>query len=698
MSESAAPPSSSPAPQPGSIVIPSVREFTLRAVLTGIVLGIVFGAANAYIGLRVGMTISSSIPAAVLTVALFKALGQRVGVLEANISQTVASESTALATGTIFTIPALYMWGVPPSYMQMVALCFLGAVLGIAGMIPLRRALIVDAHKELPYPEGTACAEVLRTLATDDVAKKESSARGGRWIFIGIGVGIAVKVAVALLFLAPKDLSYPVMQSLLPNAVLALEVSPALIAVGFILGYRQSAIVVSGAILASFVLTPLITIFGGASKVSLFPEKVKLVSQMNDYEIWKSYVRYIGAGAVAFAGLLTVGRNLPTMWDSFTAVARGVGGRRDTAGTAEQPRTDRDLPGWFVALAVGLVVLLPIVVPNIFAGHLNAMQRAVCACGVGFFGLLFVAVAARIVGLVGVTSQPTSGIILLTLLGIATAFAYFGWTGPGMQAAVLTVGTIVGIAASKSGDASQDMKTGYLVGASPYLQQAGQLIGAATACWAIAATMHLLANSGIKFGDKELAAPQATLMKTIIEGVLSGQLPWNLVGSGAGITLMAALCGVSGLAFAIGIYLSLGSMLPVFVGGCVRGFSDWTARRRDGTKATGDTGHDAHAIAETETNPGILAASGLVAGEGLAGVLVAGMTAFSKTKHPLAERLNDFMSGDHPFAPEKGLHATLGTDKGSAAAIGASIGLLMVGLACILLATAARKPAPRPAQ
>jgi putative OPT family oligopeptide transporter len=289
---------------------------------------------------------------------------------------------------------------------------------------------------------------------------------------------------------------------------------------------------------------------------------------------------------------------------------------------AEAPATDRDLPGGFVIGAIVLVVAVAALVPGIFAGGMGPLPRAVCAAGVGVFGILFVAVAARIVGIVGVSSQPTSGITLVTLLGVASVFAAAGWTDVGARAAVLTVGTIVAIAASKAGDISQDLKTGYLVGATPARQQLGQLIGAAFACWAVAATVMLL-GSAYTFGSKDIPAPQATLMKTIIEGVLAGALPWGLVLTGGGLAIGAMLCGVSGLAFAIGVYLPLATMAPLYVGGCVRALCE---RGRP-------------APASGETNAGILAASGLVAGEGLAGVLVAALVAAQAAPRSMAPRL-----------------------------------------------------------
>jgi len=581
-----------------------VAEFTLKAVAVGIVLGLVFGAANAYLGLRVGMTVSASIPAAVMTVAAFGLLRHRGTILEANLSQTVASASTSLATGTIFTIPALFLWGTVPPYLQVVALCFLGAVLGIAAMVPLRRLLIVKAHGELPYPEGTACAEVLRATVRESGGAASASA----WIFRGMAVGAAVKLAISLAYLVPGELTAAV--PVLPKAELALEVAPALIGVGYILGYRQSAVCVAGAIISALAITPLIAWIGASMTAPLYPETTRLVSEMSAGDIWSKYVRYIGAGAVATAGILTVLRGLPTMAEAFLSVARGLSGADGTHGAGPVPRTDRDVPGAFVFGGIAFVVLAAGLVPGVFAGEMSAVQRAVLAGGVGLFGVLFVTVAARIVGIVGVSSQPTSGITLVTLLGTASVFAAAGWVDPGARAGVLTVGTIVAVAASKAGDISQDLKTGWLVGATPARQQLGQLIGAAFACWAVAATVMLLGEA-YEFGSREIPAPQATLMKTVIEGVLAGALPWDLVLTGAGLSIGAMLCGVSGLAFAIGVYLPLASMAPLFVGGCVRALVE----------------RDRPPRAEGESDTGILAASGLVAGEGLAGVAVAGLVA-----------------------------------------------------------------------
>jgi putative OPT family oligopeptide transporter len=333
-------------------------------------------------------------------------------------------------------------------------------------------------------------------------------------------------------------------------------------------------------------------------------------------DIWARYVRYIGAGAVGAGGIITVLRGLPTMGGAFMAVARGL---RKSAATEEDNRS-QDLPGWFVLTAIAAVILISTFVPGVFAGDLTLGQRAVAGIGVAFFGLLFVAVAARIVGIVGVSSQPTSGVALITLLGIASLFAAAGWTDMRAAAAVLTVGTIVAVAASKAGDISQDLKTGWLVGATPSKQQLGQLIGASFACFAVAGTVMLL-GTAYTFGSRDIPAPQATLMKTIVEGVLSGALPWGLVLSGAGLSIGALLTGISPLAFAIGVYLPLASMAPIFVGGCLRALFDRATPER------------------TENDPGVLAASGLVAGEGLAGILVAGLVAAGVVQKSAPPRL-----------------------------------------------------------
>ncbi len=566
----------------------AVREATLRAVVMGVGFGALFGAANAYLGLRVGLTIATSIPVAVMTVALPRLFGARVSILEANLAQTIGSASTSLATGALFTLPALWLWLSPPGYLQIAGLALCGGVLGVSAMIPLRRLLIVRGGPELPYPEGQACAEVLRVTAEGDSS--------GRWIFYGLGIGAAVKLVLSLVALVPSSVHWAL--PAIPRGELAIEIAPALIGVGFILGYRQSAVLVSGAVISALMIIPLVAtlLAGGPAPV---PDTGAL---------WAKYVRYIGTGAVACAGIFTVLRGLPAMAAAFKAVIQGLG---DDGGGAPD-RTQRDVPGWVIGTGVVAVVAAVVLIPGLLAGDLRFTERLAPAAGVAVFGLVFVAVASRIVGIVGVSSQPTSGVTLVTLLGMGLLFSQLGLTGDGAKLALLTCGTIVATAASKAGDISQDLKTGQLVGATPALQQLGQYLGAATACWAVAATLLFLGNE-LGFGTKELPAPQATLMKTVIEGQMTGHLPWSLVLAGAGLAAGAMLAGLQGLAFAIGVYLPLGSMMAIFVGGIARRIADRAA----------PTGGDASA--PHGATAGVLAASGLVAGEGLAGVVIAAL-------------------------------------------------------------------------
>lgn len=525
----------------------SVIEFTVRSVIAGVLFGIIFGAANAYLGLKVGLTVSTSIPIAVLTVALFKLMpGRKDGViLEANLSQTIGSASSSLATGTIFTIPALFLWGMAPRFWQVAILALLGGFLGIAAMVPLRRLLIVKSAAELPYPEGTACAEVLRATTV--------GTSGGKWIFIGLTAGAAIKLALGALMLLPSGLTMHV--PVLAKAELALEIAPALLAVGYILGYRAAAIMVSGSLISALVLTPLIATIGGGLAAPMFPETKLTIAAMTAGQIWSRYVRYIGAGAVAAAGIAAVIKALPTMVSSFAAVMRGLRrGGVDIADGERTPRTDRDIPSWIVVAVPVAVVVTLVAVPGLLAGNMALGPRLVASLGVAIFGVCFVVVSSRIVGLIGVSSNPTSAMTLVTLLGASVVFVLCGWTDPSARAAILTVGTVVCIAASKAGDISQDLKTGFLVGATPAKQQFGQFLGAACACWAIAGTVLLLGKA-FTFGSPELPAPQATLMKTVIEGVLSGSLPWALVGTGSALSICALVAGLPALSFAVGIYL-----------------------------------------------------------------------------------------------------------------------------------------------
>ncbi len=577
----------------------SMREFTFKAIGLGIVFGILFGAANAYLGLRAGLTVSTSIPVAVMTVAMFRLLarfGHNGSILEANLAQTTGSASSSLASGVIFTLPALFMWGIAPDLLQMVLLSLCGGLLGVLFMIPLREFLIVREHGKLPYPEGTACAEVL----------KASQGRGVQAsnVFYGLAIGAAFKALTSWAKLLPDHLSLQL--PFLKKAQVSMDLSAALFGVGYILGPRIATVMVSGGLLSSLIIIPVIAYWGDARVEPLFPETLKTIAQMSAGEIWSRYVRYIGAGAVATAGIITLIRAIPIMVESFTAGTRGVS-LTDAASAKQVPRTEQNLPLWVLVAGAISVTLVMALVPQVFSVIDGIPRQLVAALCVVLFAFFFVTVAARIVGLVGVTSNPTSGMTIAALLGTATIFLAIGWDDLTGKAAALMVGCVVAIAASISGDTAQDLKTGYLLGATPRYQQVGQLVGVLTSATFVCLSVLLLAET-FGFGGADLPAPQATLMKLVIDGVIDQSLPWGLVGIGVGIALIAEMARIPSLPFAVGVYLPLSTMTPIFAGGLLRW---WMTRRQD-------------AAADARTERGVLLGSGFVGGEGLLGVALAG--------------------------------------------------------------------------
>jgi len=578
----------------------SPLEFTLKAAITGIFFGIVFGAANAYLGLRVGLTISTSIPVAVLTVAAFKALqtiGRRSTILEANISQTIGSASSSVASGVIFTLPALFLWNMDPTLVQMTVLAMFGGLLGVLFMIPLRRFLIEREHGNLPYPEGTACAEVL-------VASEVGGGRA-RNVFLGLGVGMLFKFLTGWIKVIPDDFHFRI--PLLKKGELGLDLSAALFGVGYILGPRIATIMVGGGLLSWLVIIPAIAIWGEGRSVPLYPETVRTIAEMGPGLIWTRYVRYIGAGAVATGGLITLIRSIPTMVESFRVGAKQFRERLEQKGIA-LPRTSDDLALGFVGAGVAILILGMAILPHVFGNVDTFGMRLVGAVLVAIFAFFFVTVSSRIVGLVGVTSNPTSGMTIGTLIGTSSVFLIMGWTDNVGMAAALTVGCVVAIAASIAGDTSQDLKTGFLLGATPRKQQIGELLGVLTSATFVALAVLLL-DKAYGFGTDELPAPQATLMKLVIEGVLQQSLPWILVAIGVVIALAAELFRIPSLAFAVGVYLPVTTMVPVFLGGIVRKVME------DRAPSPGE------AVSRRER--GVLFGSGLVGGEGLLGVGIA---------------------------------------------------------------------------
>src|SRR5690606_10014775 len=449
----------------------SPAEATFKAVLAGIAFGILFGAANAYLGLRAGLTISTSIPVAVMTVALFRALGAagvRSSILEANMSQTVGSASSSVASGVIFTLPALFLWGFDPTVLQMTTLALAGGLLGVLFMIPLRPYLIVREHATLPYPEGTACAEVLKAA--------ETGGARARNVFLGLGVGAVLKALTGWLRVVPADITVSI--PFIRKAQLGTEVSGALFGVGYILGPRIGAVMVGGALLSWLVIIPVIAYWGEGLTTPLYPETALSIGEMSASQIWSRYVRYIGAGAVATAGLITLIRSIPTMIESFRLGARQIRGRLGE-GAAESgratPRTARDLSLRLVAIGAAIVVLALALIPAAFSSLPGVVGRTVAAVLVAIFAFFFVTVSSRIVGMVGVTSNPTSGMTIATLIATSSIFLLLGWTDDAGKMAALTIGTVVAIAASIAGDTSQDLKTGFLLGATPRRQQIGEL-------------------------------------------------------------------------------------------------------------------------------------------------------------------------------------------------------------------------------
>lgn len=598
----------------------SPHEFTLKALFFGIIFGILFGAANAYLGLRAGLTISTSIPVAVMTVAAFHALrklGGSANILEANMAQTVGSSSSSVASGVIFTLPALFLWGLHPSLIQMTSLAMAGGLLGVLFMIPLRRFLIEREHGKLPYPEGTACAHVL--------VANEAGGNQAKNVFIGLGAGAAYKALTGWARVLADEAHVRI--PFLNKGEIGMDLSPALFGVGFILGPRIATVMVGGGLLSSLLIIPGIAMWGDG-RPPLYPEMVLTISEMSASQIWTRYVRYIGAGAVAVAGIITLVRSVPVMIESFRIGAHELKERVDSEvvttvdGVASKtsvsvPRTSRDLPLKLVGAGILLVALTLTFLPAPFAALQDNLDRLIAAVFVVIFSFLFVTVASRIVGLVGVTSNPTSGMTIAALLGTAGIFLVMGWTDIHGKAAALTIGCVVAIAASISGDTSQDLKTGYLLGATPRYQQLGELVGVLTSATFVCLSVMLLAGT-FGFGSEELPAPQATLMKLVIDGVLDQNLPWGLVAIGAGIAITAELFRIPSLPFAVGVYLPVSTMTPIFLGGMLK---LWLERRSKDEEQ-----------ASERRDRGILLGSGFVGGEGLLGVAIAGAAFIQGTR------------------------------------------------------------------
>ena len=589
----------STAPPPGfQPYVPATQspaEFTLKAVVIGALFGLLFGASTVYLGLRAGLTVSASIPIAVLAISVLKKLGGST-ILENNIVQTIGSAGESVAGGVVFTIPALiFLAPRGPgyfNYFQITMLAFAGGILGVLMMVPLRRALIVKEHGVLPYPEGAACADVL-------IAGERGGALA-RTVFQGLGVGALWKSLSWIFQLFRTVVGYSMSAaSFFPNATLNVDISPEYMGVGYVIGPRIAGVMFAGGVLSWMVLLPLLSILGRymPGPFPPVPASGLRISEMGAGQLWSAYIRYMGAGAVLAAGLITLARTIPTIITSFRDSMKDFG----AGATGAKARTERDIP---LVVVLGGSLLLAIFLA--VAPKMPTQGNILASVLIVVFGFFFVTVSSRITGLIGSSSNPISGMTIATLILTCTIFVALGWTGDYYSPIALCVGAVVCIAAAQAGGTSQDLKTGYIVGATPIYQQIGLIIGVLVSSLVIGVTtLYLHRVMGI--GSSALPAPQATLMATIIKGLLSQNLPWGLVLVGVFISVTLELCGIHSLSFAVGSYLPIATTAPIFAGGLVRAYVEKRTGRAE----------------ESEVGAGTLFSSGLIAGGSLAGILYA---------------------------------------------------------------------------
>ena len=577
-------------------------EITVTSIVMGILLAVVFGAANAYLGLRVGMTVSASIPAAVIAMGVIRIIMRRNSILESNVVQTIGSAGESLAAGAIFTLPALFLWAAEgkmekPDLVEITLIALVGGLLGVFFMIPLRNALIVKEHGTLPYPEGTACAEVL--LAGEKGGANAST------VFAGMGFAALFKFIIDGLKLVSGEISFRVKGF---AGEIGTQIYPAVMSVGYICGARISSYMFAGGILSWLVLIPLIVLFG--SDITLYPGTAPIAEIFaggGAGAIWSTYIRYIGAGALAAGGIISLCKSLPLIVKTFAGAMKSMKG----AGAVSTERTARDINLKVVIIAIIILTLLIWLIPAIPVSLLGAFIIVV-------FGFFFATVSSRMVGLVGSSNNPVSGMAIATLLIATLILKVTGAEGAAGMCSAIAIGSIICIVSAIAGDTSQDLKTGYILGATPRKQQTGEVIGVVASALAIGGTLYLL-DSAWGFGSDELGAPQATLMKLIVEGVMGGDLPWVLVFIGVFIAVFVELIGIPVLPFAIGVYLPVQLNACIMVGGLIRLALD----KIKGKKAE----HKDEIV-----NDGILFCSGMIAGEGLVGILLALLAVFGVDK------------------------------------------------------------------
>lgn len=589
----------------------TLHEMTPLSIIVGIILAIVFGAANAYLGLRVGMTVSASIPAAVLGMGVYRMCRKKDTILESNMVQTIGSAGESLAAGAIFTMPALFLWAQEegtkmPGIMEISLIALIGGLLGICFMVPLRKALIVKEHGTLPYPEGTACAEVL--LAG------EKGGANASVVFLGMGIAALLKFIVDGLKVVSSAVTVTIQKI---HGEISAQVYPALVSVGYICGFKIASYMFAGGILGWLVLIPMIYLFG--ADTTLFPASVsvhELWEQAGASGIWSSYIRYIGAGAVATGGIVSLIKSLPLIVRTFADAMKGLKG---SGKQANELRTEKDLKMSVVLIMLAILIVAIAVTPVIPIDVIGAIVIVI-------FGFFFATVSSRMVGLVGSSNNPVSGMAIATLLATTVLLKATGHTGMSGMTAAIAIGSVICIVAAMAGDMSQDLKTGYILGATPVKQQYGEMIGTVVSAVTIGFVLYLL-NAAWGFGTPELSAPQATLMKMIVEGVMGGNLPWTLVFIGVFIALVVELLGIPVLPFAIGLYLPIELSSCIMIGGILR----WALEKKK---------YKSGEQKESAISNGVLCCSGMIAGEGLIGILLAVFAVVKVNGRSLAEYID----------------------------------------------------------
>ena len=590
-----------------------VPEFTFTSLFIGILLAVVFGAANAYLGLRVGMTVSASIPAAVLSMGIIRVILRRDSILENNMVQTIGSAGESVAAGAIFTLPALFLWAADgvegieaPGLFEIFLIALVGGTLGVLFMIPLRKALIVEEHGVLPYPEGTACAEVL--LAGEEGGSKASV------VFSGLGIAAVYKFVADGLGVFPSSVNYDI--KAYKGSAVGMDVLPALVGVGYICGPRIASYMFSGSVLSWFVLMPLISLFAGDAII--FPG-TEPISSLAPSELWGTYIKYIGAGAVATGGIISLIKSLPLIVKTFSQAMKSMSNNKGKA--ASGLRTDQDMPMPVILIGVGVIAIAIWLLPTFPINLLGAVIVVI-------FGFFFATVSSRMVGLIGSSNNPVSGMAIATLLIATILLKATGLDGATGMKGAIAIGSIICIVAAIAGDTSQDLKTGFIVGATPKKQQLGELIGVLTSSLAIGGVLYLL-NEAWGYGSTELPAAQATMMRMIVEGVMNADLPWGLIGAGAAIAIVVEILRIPVLPFAVGMYLPLSLNAGIMAGGLVR----LVVEKKRGLSEEKK---------KAAIDRGILYTSGMIAGEGLIGILLA---VFAVVELDLTKLLGGFSLG-----------------------------------------------------